>query len=576
MLEMLQDNAAVVIGIICLCISACLLVASFAILKRTKRRGMTGDTRTTASSTLIASTPFCAYLALKPSERRVVEVAGAFEKITGLRPDQIISNAYALDYCLDDDARHTLENAFDAWDGNDILALEFPLVNDATGESVYCQLQAYADHARGLWFVELRDISQVHTEIVDLAHAALAAEESEKAKLRFLSDMSHEIRTPMNGIMGTLALAKIHHEDPAQVDGYLTQIDDLTQYLLSIINNVLDISKIENGKMELEERCFSLDDVLETMRALFGESTKTKGIIYTVAGDDLPNPYVVGDELRLVQVITNLVSNAQKFTPAGGSIEVTLLHVQTATDRLHFAIRVSDTGKGMSKEFLKTIFDPFSQESASTSRQFGGTGLGMAISDQIISLMGGNIIVESELGEGTTFEIYLGLPIGTPEQIEEYEQEKRAQAGEAATDAGDQLFSIKGSKILLAEDNVLNAGIAEEMLLEMGAEYVDLAADGKTACDMFAQSAQGYYSIVLMDIQMPNMDGREAARTIRAMEHPDAADIPIIALSADAYVEDKRASRDAGMNGHISKPIVYETLEQQISNELAFTGVGGQ
>ncbi len=254
---------------------------------------------------------------------------------------------------------------------------------------------------------------------------------------------------------------------------------------------------------------------------------------------------------------------------------MSLLHVQSTEDHLHFVIRVSDTGKGMNKEFLKTIFDPFSQESSSTSRQFGGTGLGMAISDQIVRLMGGYIVVESELGQGTTFEIYLGLPVADEAQIADYQAEQQSVVVDSqAVDAAEKLFRLEGSTILMAEDNMLNAGIAEEMLLEMGVATVDHALDGQIACDLFAASEAGTYSLILMDIQMPNMNGREAAQTIRAMDHPDAQGIPIIALSADAYVEDKRASRKAGMNGHISKPIVYETLEAQICAELASPGPG--
>lgn len=595
MLELLEDNALIVCAILSVVVALCLLLAALSVLKRAKRlrpqHGGSLNARTSAAS-VFDSSPFCAMLALDPKMRCVVAVSEAFSDITGISRQQILADAYVLEGCLSKDTQRDLKEAFDAWDASSMMELQCDIEpmdaptpstpRHKEGEELpatkRCSLKVWPDPATGLWIVELRDITKTYGMIVDLEQKALNAEASEKAKLRFLSDMSHEIRTPMNGIMGTLALAQIHADDPAQTRDYLDQADDLTRYLLSIINNVLDISKIENGKMELEERCFSLNDLLDRERGLFAESTRTKGIDYVVEDDTLEDPYVVGDELRLAQVITNLVSNAQKFTPAGGRITVSLLHVQTTDDHLHFAIRVSDTGKGMDKEFLKTIFDPFSQESSSTSRQFGGTGLGMAISDQIVRLMGGYIVVESELGAGTTFEVYLGLPVANDSQIADYiaEQPGSATVDSQAADAAEALFSLAGSSILMAEDNLMNASIAEEMLLEMGAASVDHACDGLAACEMFASSEPGAYSIILMDIQMPNMDGREAARTIRAMDHPDAVDIPIIALSADAYVEDKRASRKAGMNGHISKPIVYETLEDQIRSELASPTAGAQ
>lgn len=588
MLQTLDDNAAIVIAAILVFVALCLLLASISVLLRINRKCAGNSKRTSigsrssvgradsgASIEALGRIPFSAFLVVDPKDRAVTGVSGAFEAITGIPCDKVLMDAYALNSCIDEEDRREILTAFDNWDRASLLEIEFNLENCEAHSRIRCEMKVFCDAASNLWIAELRDITGIYHERSELIQRAFQAEENEKAKLRFLSDMSHEIRTPMNGIMGTLALAKVHSSEPDAVDQYLEQADDLTQYLLSIINNVLDISKIENGKMELENRCFSLSGVLERMRGLFGESTKVKGINYIVTNNNSAADYVVGDELRLVQVITNLVSNAQKFTPAGGTIAVELTAMQQSDERLHFMIRVSDTGKGMEKEFLKTIFDPFSQESSSTSRQFGGTGLGMAISDQIIRLMGGYIVVESELGKGSTFEIYLGLPLANEEEIARFKEENATiEVDSQDNDAKEALFKIKDSVILIAEDNMINASIAQEMLLEMGAARVDHAPDGARACQMFEESDLNSYSIILMDIQMPNMDGREATRVIRAMERQDSGEIPIIALSADAYVEDKRASRRAGMNGHISKPIVFETLEAQICNELAYAGGG--
>lgn len=581
MLEALEDNALTVCAILCVALGCVFLIAAVLILRRARRlqpsKRALGKEGSRSVQALLDS-PFDSQIAIDPAQRCFAAVAGCFEELTGISRQDVLADAWRFEACLEEDDLRNLREAFDGWERREPLSVQLGIRNVSTGALRQCQMQVLVDESHQLWVAELRDVTSASALVEHLRSKAEQAEASEKAKLRFLSDMSHEIRTPMNGIMGTLALARLHVEDASAMREYLDQADDLTQYLLSIINNVLDISKIENGKMELEERCFSLNDLLDRERGLFAESTKSKGIDYSVTGNDLEEPYVVGDELRLAQVITNLVSNAQKFTPAGGSISVSLLHVQSTEDRLHFVIRVADTGKGMSKEFLKTIFDPFSQESSSTSRQFGGTGLGMAISDQIVRLMGGYIVVDSELGQGTVFEIYLGLPLANADQIAEYEAEQRASASSEATEGakyeGEGLFSLKGSRILMAEDNALNASIAQEMLLSMGAERVDLAEDGQIACELFAASEPGSYTIVLMDIQMPRMDGRAATQAIRRMDRTDAATMPIIALSADAYVEDKRASRRAGMNGHISKPIVYETLEEQICAELAAPGLG--
>jgi CheY-like chemotaxis protein len=281
---------------------------------------------------------------------------------------------------------------------------------------------------------------------------------------------------------------------------------------------------------------------------------------------------VVGDELRLSQVVVNFISNALKFTPAGGSVTITFRQMAKLEGNLHLMIRVRDTGKGMKKDFLRHIFKPFQQEDASTAKNYGGSGLGMAIADRMVRLMGGHIIVESQLGQGSEFVVYVNLPIADTAQ--------NLPAGEGGASQEDEArlqyieaFSLAGLHILLAEDNDINAEIAQELLEEEGAK-VDWARDGEEALRMFSESQIGAYDVILMDIQMPNMDGYQATQAIRALEREDV-DVPIFAMSANAFVEDKRQSIKAGMNGHVAKPVDFDELRRTVG-ELMYTRQEGR
>ncbi len=263
--------------------------------------------------------------------------------------------------------------------------------------------------------------------------------------------------------------------------------------------------------------------------------------------EELTADWVLGDSLRLNQVVINFISNAMKFT-SEGSVTVTFRQMLLQGGKLDLMIRVKDTGVGMKPEFLERIFKPFEQEDASTTRRFGGTGLGMAISDQMVRLMGGQIVVESQPDVGSEFTVFLSLPVASAPQ-EEAPQKQPAQIEPVS----------RPMRLLMAEDNEINAMIAVEILQERGAQ-IEVAENGKIAEEKFAASPAGYYDAVLMDVQMPVMDGRAAARSIRAMPRPDAQRVPIYALSADAFVEDERLSREAGMNGHLSKPVNFDEL----------------
>ena len=437
------------------------------------------------------------------------------------------------------------------WDGKEAWNEEFSLKN---GEWVRLHLDPRENSRYDL--LSFYYITELHKEIEDYEMRLSQADEASQSKTTFLSRMSHEIRTPMNGIIGMLSLAegKLDSTHPAMQ--YLTKIDELSAHLLSLINDILDMSRIEAGKVELEDKPFSLRKLGDKLYDMFAKNLEQRNIEYTVEFEDVTVDYVIGDELRISQVIINFLSNAVKFTEKG-EIRVTLRQMALAGGTADIMIRVRDTGIGMSPEFINRIFRPFEQESMDTQKKYGGTGLGMAISDQIVKLMGGEIVVESMVGKGSDFMVFLHLPVS--EEVEEVSEEK-ASADEAAAEFDD---AFEGKSILVAEDNELNAVIAVEVLKNMGAK-VELATNGQEAVDHFEQNPAGYYDFILMDVQMPVMDGRAAARKIRGLDRADAADIPIFALSADAFIEDQRLSRESGMNGHYAKPVDFNELQNSI------------
>lgn len=381
------------------------------------------------------------------------------------------------------------------------------------------------------------------------------AEAASQFKTSFLFRMSHEIRTPMNGIIGMLTLMKGKIPADHAAMQYVEKAEELSDHLLSLINDILDMSRIEAGKVELENAPFSLRAFGKTLDDMFARQMEKKGVAFAVRYEELTADWVLGDSLRLNQVVINFISNAMKFTREG-SVTVTFRQMLLQGGKLDLMIRVKDTGVGMKPEFLERIFKPFEQEDASTTRRFGGTGLGLAISDQMVRLMGGQIVVESQPDVGSEFTVFLSLPVASAPQ-KEAPQKQPAQIQPVS----------RPMRLLMAEDNEINAMIAVEILQERGAQ-IEVAENGKIAEEKFAASPAGYYDAILMDVQMPVMDGRAAARSIRAMPRPDAQRVPIYALSADAFVEDERLSREAGMNGHLSKPVnfdeLWKTLQQAV------------
>ena len=374
------------------------------------------------------------------------------------------------------------------------------------------------------------------------------------AKREFLFNMSHDIRTPMNAIIGFTALAQTHIDDRDQVEDYLKKISVSSQHLLSLINDVLDMSRIESGKVTLEAKPVHLPELVHELRDIVQAVVSEKDLSLTLDTVGVENEDVIADPLRLEQILINVLANAVKFTPDGGQIGLWIVQKDTAPPGYaDFEFHIKDNGIGMSEEFQKHIFEQFARERTSTVSKIQGTGLGMAITKSLVDMMGGRITVKSGQGKGSEFTISLRFPIG------------EAKTGQTPPAAKASAFT--GKKLLVVEDNELNLEIASTLLKEAGFE-VDTAENGKIAVEKVEAASADRYDLILMDIQMPEMDGYEATRRIRALPDAKKAALPIVAMTANAFEDDRKNALHAGMNGHIAKPLDIPKLFQVLSELL--------
>ena len=385
--------------------------------------------------------------------------------------------------------------------------------------------------------------------------ALQTAENANKAKTDFLSNMSHDIRTPMNAIIGMTSLIRHDAGNKAKVIEYADKIDISSQHLLGIINDVLDMSKIEAGKTVFKYTDFSILDFITELNTIFHSQIDEKNQTLTIIKENIRHEWVNGDQVHLMQIFSNLVSNAVKYTQEGGKIQFLVEECETKSSvYAKYRFLVSDNGMGMSADFKDTIFDAFTRAESSMTNKIQGTGLGMAITKNLVEAMGGTIDVKSELGQGSCFEVLIDLRIAEDRFVSSAEQaEKDEPAGNV----------LKGMRFLCAEDNELNAEILMELLKIEGAECT-ICENGKRVLEAFEQSAPGDYDMILMDVQMPVMNGYEATKAIRRSSHELAKTIPIIAMTANAFSEDIQHSLAAGMNAHVSKPVEMKVLEKTI------------
>ncbi|MEI3397518.1 ATP-binding protein [Blautia stercoris] len=403
---------------------------------------------------------------------------------------------------------------------------------------------------------EMEESNKKLKKAKDITTEALqTAENANKAKTDFLSNMSHDIRTPMNAIIGMTSLIRYDAGNKDKVIEYADKIDISSQHLLGIINDVLDMSKIEAGKTVFKYNDFSILNFIQEINTLFQSQIDEKKQTLTIIKENIRHEWVNGDQVHLMQIFSNLLSNAVKYTQEGGKIQFLVEECETKSSvYAKYRFLVSDNGMGMSADFKETIFDPFTRAESSMTNKIQGTGLGMAITRNLVKAMGGTIDLESELGQGSCFEVLIDMRIAEERTI--------ALAAQEEIDEQDDNI-LQGMRFLCAEDNELNAEILMELLKIEGAECI-ICENGERVLETFEQSAPGDYDMILMDVQMPVMNGYEATKAIRRSSHELAMTIPIIAMTANAFSEDIQHSLAAGMNAHVSKPVEMKVLEKTI------------
>lgn len=432
-----------------------------------------------------------------------------------------------------------------------------------TGNLRWIRLQVNPVHlsSEEVWIANLSDMTKEWEQRENLEQALMAANSANIAKSNFLSNMSHDIRTPMNAILGMAAIAERYAKDPEKVTSCMKKISYSSKHLLSLIDEILDMSRIESGKVLLDNKAFSMSDMLDGIVSMFQEQFKGKKLSFNMEKCGIKNEILIGDEFRLSRILVNILSNAVKYTPEQGQILFSITELEAEKEgyaRYQFVIK--DNGRGMTEEFLKTIFMPFTRMEEKEGCYTQGTGLGMAIAKSMLDLMGGTITVESALDKGSTFTVDVEFELAEGWESQEDKKEQN--------DSKNRRFDFTGKRVLIVEDNEINEEILEE-LLHMEGALTESAGNGQEAVDRWEESSPGYYDLILMDVQMPVMNGYEASAVIRSQDRPDAKTIPIIALTANAFSEDKNKALAAGMNAHVTKPIdmtkLYDVLGEVFS-----------
>ena len=419
--------------------------------------------------------------------------------------------------------------------------------------SVYRAVADFMKQEEACLIAVVSDYTQVKENRTELEQAIEKAQEAAKSKSLFLSNMSHEMRTPLNGIVGCIRVMKSNLNDSALLKGYLDKAEATAKYMVLLTNDILDMSKIENHKLTLEEREVSIRSICANMETMFRSQMEEKGIRFAIELEE-PLWVIRADEVRVQQIIVNLLSNAQKFTDPGGAVTLHVSQEEAREGRVKTTIWVSDTGIGMSRQFMSHIFSPFEQERLDTARLHGGTGLGLAISNELAHLMHGTISVTSEIGKGSTFTVEFSPEALRPDVEAERRETKSDPSGKR---------SLAGRRILIAEDNELNRELLHSLLEELGADVRE-AENGEEAVKLFGESAPGEFDGILMDVQMPVMDGCAAARWIRGMEREDAKRIVILACTANAFQDDIERVKAAGMDDHLAKPLNMEKVVDRL------------
>ena len=495
------------------------------------------------------------FLMIDTETRKVEYVSPNVQRILGLSPEAVQEDLHVLYPAGDDSGASRLENLMQMEQGVQ-QEWEREFVNQETGEPRYIHVTGFINDVQGArkCIVDLSDRTGEHQTTLAVEAALEVAEKASKAKTDFLSNMSHDIRTPMNAIIGITTLMKNELHQPEKLAEHLGKLETSGRLLLGIINDILDMSRIESGKTTLNIEKTNIPQQVSQLDSIIRQQASQRRQTFTVE-NHVQHENVLADPNRLNQVLMNILSNAVKYTPQGGHIR---LEVEELTHTEHYAkyrFVVQDDGIGMSEAYQKTLFEPFTREEKSGTNRVQGTGLGMAITKSIVDLMGGTIHVESAPGKGSRFEVVLELPIDA--------EADKVQTASALPEEDEAVSPLSGMKFLCAEDNAINAEILE-MLLETKGASCTICSNGQEIVDAFASVKPGEYDMILMDVQMPVMDGLEATRRIRNGENPLGRTIPILAMTANAFLEDMQKSKEAGMDEHLSKPVDIAALEQTV------------
>ena len=495
------------------------------------------------------------FLMIDTETSKVEYVSPNIQRILGLSPEAVQEDLYVLYPAGDDSGASRLESLMQMEQGVQ-QEWEREFVNQETGEPRYLHVTGFINDVQGSrkCIVDLSDRTGEHQTTLAVEAALEVAEKASKAKTDFLSNMSHDIRTPMNAIIGITTLMKNELHEPEKLAEHLGKLETSGQLLLGIINDILDMSRIESGKTTLNVEKINLPRQISQLESVIRQQAGQCRQTFTVE-THVQHENVLGDPNRLKQVLMNILSNAVKYTPNGGHIRLEIDELTHTEHYTKYRFVVQDNGIGMSEEFQKTLFDPFTREEKSGTNKVQGTGLGMAITKSIVDLMGGTIHVESTTGKGTRFEVVLEFPIDA--------EAATVQEAQVLPEEEETASPLSGMKFLCAEDNAINAEILQ-MLLETKGASCTICSNGQEIVDAFASVKPGEYDMILMDVQMPVMDGLEATRRIRNGENPLGRIIPILAMTANAFLEDMQKSKEAGMDEHLSKPVDIAALEQTV------------
>ena len=495
------------------------------------------------------------FLMIDTETSKAEYVSPNVQRILGLSPEAVQEDFHVLYPAGDDSGASRLESLMQMEQGVQ-QEWECEFVNQETGEPRYLHVTGFLNDVQGArkCIVDMSDRTGEHQTTLAVEAALEVAEKASKAKTDFLSNMSHDIRTPMNAIIGITTLMKNELHQPERLAEHLGKLETSGRLLLGIINDILDMSRIESGKTTLNIEKMNISQQVSQLDSIIWQQASQRRQTFTVE-THMQHENVLADPNRLNQVLMNILSNAVKYTPQGGHIRFEAEELPRNDHYAKYRFIVQDDGIGMSAAYQKTLFDPFTREEKSGTNKVQGTGLGMAITKSIVDLMGGTIRVESATGKGTRFEVVLEFPIDA--------EADKVQTAPALPEEAEAVSPLSGLNFLCAEDNAINAEILE-LLLETKGARCTICSNGQEIVDAFASVKPGEYDMILMDVQMPVMDGLEAARRIRSGENPLGRTIPILAMTANAFLEDMQKSRDAGMDAHLSKPVDINALEQTV------------